>query len=92
MKRALVGEFGPVAKGSLAEVRKSCSCPGCTVCKSGARHPAWLFTYRKDGKPHSLHVPRELAETVRQAIANGRRLEHLMVDAGVELIRGRKKS
>ena len=89
---ALVREFGPVAKGSLTEVRKSCSRPGCTVCKSGAKHPAWLFTYRQDGKAFSLHVPRDLAGTVRLAIGNGRRLEQLMVEAGVELIRKRGTS
>ena len=92
LTRALVREFGPLAKGSLAEVRKNCSRPSCTVCKSGAKHPAWLFSYRKDGKPRSLHVPREFAETVRLAIENGRRLERLLVDAGVELIRKRGKS
>ena len=87
-----VREFGRVAKGSLAEVRKSCSRPGITVCQSGAKHPAWLFTGRKGGKAFSLHVPRDLAETVRLAIENGRRLERLMVEAGVELIRKRGKS
>ena len=87
----LVRNFGPIAKGSLNEVRKSCSRPGCKACKSGAKHPAWLFTYRKDGKAYSLHVPRDLVETVRMAIENGRQLEQLIVTAGVELIRTRKK-
>ena len=91
LSSALVREFGPVAKGSLNEVRKKCSRPGCKTCASGEKHPAWLFTYRKDGKLHSLHVPREMAEEVRLALENGRLLEQLMVDAGMELIRGRKK-
>ena len=82
----------PVAKGSLREVRKSCSQPGCKACAEGVKHPAWLFTYRKDGKLHSLHVPREMAPTVRQAIENGRKLEQMLVDAGVELIRERPRS
>jgi hypothetical protein len=87
----LVREFGPVAKGSLNEVRKSCSRPNCKACKSGIKHPAWLFTYRKDGKAYSLHVPRDMTETVRLAIENGRQLEQLIVAAGVALIRERKK-
>jgi hypothetical protein len=82
---------GPVAKGSLCEVRKSCSRPGCRACRSGLRHPAWLFTYRKDGKAHSLHVPRGLVEVVRRALENGRCVEQLIVEAGVALIRERHK-
>jgi uncharacterized protein DUF6788 len=81
----------PVAKGSLNQVRKRCSRPGCRICASGERHPAWLFTYRQDGRLHSLHVPRPMVAAVRRAIANGRRLEAAMVAAGVSLIRERPR-
>ena len=37
-----VAGFMPVARGSLALVRKACGKPGCKACKSGRKHPAWL--------------------------------------------------
>ena len=42
-----VAGFMPVARGSLALVRKACGKPGCRACKSGRKHPAWLLVYRE---------------------------------------------
>ena len=39
---------GPVAKGSLSQVRMKCAKSGCRACKSGRGHPAWIFAYRVD--------------------------------------------
>ena len=88
---AQLGELWPVAKGSINEVRKSCSRSGCRACASGVKHPVWLFTYRQDGRLHSLHVPKEMVPLVKQAIENGRRLEGELVQAGVALIRDRER-
>lgn len=77
----------PVARGSLALVRKPCTNPNCSLCKSGERHPAWIFGYVEDGKRKCLHVqPRHVA-TVRKAIENGRKLERMILDGGLDLIR-----
>lgn len=76
----------PVAKGSLREVRKSCSRPGCKACASGKRHPAWLISYYLDGRQYSKHVPKPMVKEMKKALENGRRLEYLMVLSGIELL------
>ena len=73
----------PVARGSLALVRKACGKPGCRACKSGRKHPAWLFVYREGGKQKSRHVPARCAPLMRRAIENGRKLEQAVCAEGL---------
>jgi hypothetical protein len=76
----------PVAKGSLAEVRKPCIRPNCPACKSGRKHKALIFSYRQNGKQRCMYVPGELEGVLREAIANGRELERRLAGLGVQLI------
>jgi hypothetical protein len=76
----------PVAKGSLAEVRKPCGRKNCSTCGQGRKHPAFIFAFRRDGKTLCRYVPRELVPRLRQAIANGRRLEERLAQVGETLI------
>jgi hypothetical protein len=76
----------PLAKGSLAEVRKPCIRPNCAACKSGRKHPAWLFSFSQGGKRRCRYVPLDLVPTLRQALDNGRQLEKRLVELGVELL------
>ena len=77
----------PLAKGSVSEVRKPCTRPGCKACASGKKHPSVIFTYRKDGKLHCRHVRPGQEAILRQAVENGRALERLLVEQGEELLR-----
>ena len=77
---------GPVAKGSLAEVRMRCAKKGCAACREGRGHPAWIFTYRVEGRRRCLYVRRGDVEAVREAIARGRMVEWLLLEEGVRLI------
>ncbi len=81
-----LAELWPLAKGSLAEVRKPCIRPRCPACKSGKRHPAWLFSFAQGGKRRCRYVPAELVPSLRQALENGRQLEKRLVELGVELL------
>ncbi len=81
----------PAAKGSLREVKRNCSRPGCKTCKSGQRHPAWLITYYLYGRQYSKHVPKPMVEEMKMALENGRRIEELMVLSGVSLIETYKR-
>ena len=81
-----VAGFMPVARGSLALVRKACGKPGCRACESGRKHPAWLLVYREGGKQKSRHVPAEFAASMKQAIENGRRLEQAMCAEGLRFL------
>jgi hypothetical protein len=81
----------PVAKGTLAEVRKACNRPGCKRCEAGDKHPCWQFTCKVEGKSKAMHVPAEAVEEIRQALENGRRLERLMLETGLAILEGHRK-
>ncbi len=81
-----VAGLWPVAKGSLTLTRSPCTRKGCKACASGAKHPKWLFTFREGGKLRGLYVRPAHAARIRRAIANGRELERLMVEAGRALV------
>ena len=76
----------PMAKGSLAEVRKPCIRQNCRACLSGRKHPAFIFGFREKGRQRCMHVPRELAPALRKAIENGRWLEEELSRMGRQLI------
>ena len=77
---------GPVAKGSLSQVRMKCAKSGCRACKSGRGHPAWIFAYRIDGRRKCLYVRKGDVPKVKAAIERGRRVEALLLEEGVRLI------
>jgi hypothetical protein len=77
----------PAAKGSLARVARPCGRPKeCAACRSGRRHPMWIFTFRQKGRLRCRYVPDEWAPIVRRALANGRRLENRIVEEGAALL------
>lgn len=88
-RRAFLAEAAglwPVAKGSLAQVRRPCIRRGCPACARGDKHPAWIFTFRQDGRQRCLYVRAEMVEALRRAIGNGRRIENLLTREGTALI------
>lgn len=82
----------PVAKGSLAEVRKPCMRPNCRTCRSGQKHPAFIFGFREDGRQRCLYVPRELVAALGRAIENGRWLEKELSHMGRQLIEAYRRN
>ena len=76
----------PMAKGSLAEVRKPCIRPRCRACQSGRRHPAFLFSFTEEGRRRCMYVPRALVPQLRRAIENGRWMEGQMAQTGPRII------
>ena len=76
----------PLAKGSLTEVRKPCVRPDCPACKDGRKHKAILFSFSQGGQRRCRYVPPDLAPILRQALANGRRLEARLAELGPALI------
>ncbi len=84
---ALARGVWPVAKGSLARVARPCGRPKrCAACLSGRRHPMWIFTCREGGRLRCRYVPADLVESLRRALANGRKLEQRLVEEGAALI------
>ena len=82
----------PVAKGSLSEVRKPCTRTNCPACRAGRRHKVFLFCYRDEGRSRCAYVPAHAVALVRQAIANGRELERLLMAEGRALIAAQRRA
>jgi hypothetical protein len=82
-----LAELWPLAKGSLAEVRKPCIRANCPACRQGRKHGAWLFSFSQGGKRRCRYVPLELVPALRAALDNGRQLERRLVELGVDLLK-----
>jgi hypothetical protein len=63
----------PFLRGSLVERARSCGKPTCR-CQKGHLHPALYLAVNHRGQRALLYVPRALQDTVRQWLANGRRI------------------
>ena len=83
----ILADIGPVAKGSLVEVRKPCIRANCPACASGQKHQAFMFHYAKEGKRSCMYVPRACVGALREALHNGRLVEQCLHEAGPALIR-----
>jgi hypothetical protein len=66
-------------RGSLVEQSRSCGKPTCR-CQRGQRHRSLYLAVRHNDRRVLLYVPRALEATVRQWIANGRRLAEQLRD------------
>lgn len=86
-----VAGLWPVAKGSVAQVRKPCVRAHCSACAEGRKHVAHLFTYRHEGRTRCLYVPADLVPRLRQALANGRRLEQRLAQLGRDLVHAHRQ-
>lgn len=85
-----LAELCPAARGTVAEVRKPCSRPGCTACASGRRHPCFIYSYTDaGGRRRCLHVPKDLVPELRRMLDNGRRIDRELFEAGAEFVRTR---
>ena len=77
---------GIAAKGSIREYKRNCGSKKCRKCASGERHPRHQMTYYQYGRQRSRHVGPLQLEQMREAIANVRKLEELMVRSGLEYL------
>ena len=85
-------QLWPAAKGSVAEVRKPCTRAGCKACAEGRKHRAFILGYTQGGKRRCLYVPADQVAALRAAIANGRRIEQLLSQCGVEMVKQARRS
>lgn len=81
-----LADLWPLARGSLAEVRKPCIRPACRACREGRKHKAIIFGFTQGGQRRCRYVPADLAPVLKEALVNGRRLEERLADLGADLI------
>lgn len=60
----LLGERGPIIRGSLKERRHSCGRPGCH-CADGEKHLAFVLACPEDGRSRQIYVRSIDTEIVR---------------------------
>ena len=77
----------PFAKGSVCVSHKPCGNPWkCKKCLSGEMHPSVQYSLRENGKLRTMHVQPRFLKQVQEAVANGREVERLLVEAGKKYI------
>ncbi len=87
---AEVAKLWPVAGGSLSLRKSPCIRDRCAACESGEGHVSYiLYTRETDGR-HSRYVPDAVARDLERAVANGRRLQALVLEAGRRYLDARK--
>lgn len=77
----------PAAKGSLALVYKPCIRAHCPICARGDKHPNYLLSFTEAGRRRCLYVPRAMVPALKQALANGRKIEQLLYATGPALLK-----
>jgi hypothetical protein len=88
--REKINDLLPAARGTVAEVRKPCSRPGCKPCAEGRKHPSFIYVYTDDaGRRRCKHVPRGLVPELRERLERGRQVDRLLFEAGAEFVAGR---
>lgn len=87
-----VKQLGPVAKGSLCAFRRKCGKTSCKKCSSGEGHPSFKLTFVQDGSSHTRFVGPTQVEAMRKAIANGRKLEQLILEFGLDYLKQMKSN
>ncbi len=83
---AQIRKLWPAAKGSVAAIRKPCVRPGCKACAEGRKHRAFILSYKEGRRRRCLYVPARQVDALRRAVANGRRIEELLSQAGARLV------
>ncbi len=78
--------IGPMVAASLCRRMTRCGNPNCR-CAQGEKHVSWCLTYKKDGKTHTVHVPRDLLKEVRQWVREHKRVKKLLRDISYQSIR-----
>jgi hypothetical protein len=75
-----------MVQGSLSESTRQCGDPSCACAHDPAsRHgPHLYFRYKTDGKVHSVYVPAELSEAVRDAQSAWQEFQELGAEISAE--------
>ena len=78
--------IGPLVAASLCRRMTRCGNPNCR-CARGQKHESWCLTYKEKGKTHTVHVPRDMLEEVRQWVKEYRQAKMLLKDISYQSMR-----
>ena len=96
-KRVLsrIRKIKPFIQASFTITKKGCGNPKCRCATQGPIHESALLTWKEHGKTHTIYVPVELRQEVKQWVEEGKKIKNLMAqmsNAQREFLRRRKKS
>jgi hypothetical protein len=86
-----IRKMWPVAEGSLSLRKSPCIRENCQACAKGEGHLSYILYGRERRRRFSIYVPEELVPEIEKALANGRRLQELMNEAGVRYVHALKR-
>lgn len=70
-----LGRFREMLPGSFVENKRSCGRPNCHCADGKTLHTQYQISVLIDGQPKTFHVPKDMAEQVREKIALRQRFE-----------------
>ena len=82
----------PAILGSLSFRRSRCGHENCRACLSGEQHASHVLYGRHNGRRFAVYVPEDLVGEVRRAVANGRALQDMLVQAGPRYVKALKRA
>ena len=89
--QAAVQKMWPVAEGSLSLRKSPCIRENCQACAKGEGHLSYVLYGREGRRRFSIYVPEELVPEIEKALANGRRLQQVMNEAGARYVHALKR-
>lgn len=81
-------------RGTVVELRRTCTYDGCKKCKSGEKHPADYLSTSKNGKTRLVYIPKYQKSEIIELTENYKELKNLIEDISdinVKLIKLRSK-
>ena len=81
-------------RGTVVELRRSCTYKGCKLCKSGKKHPANYLSTSKNGKTRLVYLPKGQKDEVLKLTKSYKELKEIiekLSDINVELIKLKSK-
>jgi hypothetical protein len=69
-----IAEAREFIRGSVVEMKRPCTYPGCRKCASGEKHPTWVLTFSRKGKTHTVYLGAGRVAEAQRQVASYRRL------------------
>jgi len=73
-----LGELGVCIEGTLCQRSGKCSNPKCDCHEGVRKHLSWQLTQAEHGKTHTVYVPAEMVDQVREWTDNHRKAKKLI--------------
>ena len=80
-RRELVRQLhgiGPLIRGSVVELRRSCGKENCKKCRTGEKHPATYLSLSLSGKTQMIYLSKKDKQRAKRWVSNYRKLAEIV--------------